>query len=229
MPDFFSYELVEAMVRPGCPVCAALDVADKRWIDSFWREGRFDRGARRRFYAAGGFCREHAWRLHESVEKAAAGSAIADVYGNLAGMDLDRLAEVSDGLASARRRRRLHLTRKAECPACVERKRDLERNAYFLTEALQEESVRGRYVRSDGLCFEHLAAVAEYASTEAPDVAAFLLDDWRRRLTELRDQLAEYDRKRDYRYKHEPRGDEQHSWTDAIARYAGRPPRSAGS
>jgi hypothetical protein len=223
MPDLLSYELVEAMAQPGCPVCTALDIADERWIKSFWREGRYDRGARQRFFAAGGYCPRHAWLLHESVADAKGGAAIADLYGNLADLDSDRLGRLLERLSSpSRRRRRTELRRKEPCPACVERTDETERDAYFLTQALAEAAVRRRYAGSDGLCFEHLAAVVGYASEEDPDVACFLLDDWRRRLSEHGGQLAEFDRKRDYRYRSEPRGDEQHSWTDVIALYTGR-------
>jgi hypothetical protein len=41
------------------------------------------------------------------------------------------------------------------------------------------------------------------------------------RLAALRDGLAEYHRKRDYRYADEPKGAEQSSWTDVIRRYVG--------
>jgi hypothetical protein len=92
------------------------------------------------------------------------------------------------------------------------------RKAGFLAQVLEEEAVRERYAGGDGLCYEHLAATAEQGSKR---VAAFLIEDWRARLEVLRAGLAEYDRKRDYRFSAEPKGDEQRSWTDIVRRYVG--------
>jgi Family of unknown function (DUF6062) len=192
-------------------------------MSNFWREGKQDPRARRRFYASGGFCRHHAWLLHRLVPaEAAGGAAIADVYGSLAERDIAWLNELVASLESGRRRRNVSLARRARCPACVAFADGSERKIHFLVELLAEAEVRPHYRSSDGLCFAHLARAVEYArDTKAVDVVCLLLDDWRKRLAHVREQLTEFDRKRDYRYAAEPKGEEQRSWTEVIRLYVG--------
>jgi hypothetical protein len=223
LPDIFSYDIVEALRRSGCPLCRVEAIDDRRWMNSFWREGKQDSGSRRRFDAAGGFCRHHAWLLHRLVAAAAAGSAIADVYGSLAERDIAWLDELRASLGRGpRRRRAAALGRRGRCPACVATKDAAERKVHFFVELLGDAAVRPHYESSDGVCFVHLARAVEHAlENDDGDVARFLLDDWRKRLVHIRDQLAEFDRRRDHRYAAEPKGEEQRSWTEVIRRYVG--------
>jgi hypothetical protein len=156
------------------------------------------------------------------VAEAGSGAAIADPYGQLATNDLRWFEKVRVNLDRRRRRQAPTLRRRRRCPACAFRGEALERKAHFLVEALSEDRVRKAYRRSERLCFTHLARSLEEAlNPRSSQTAAFLLDDWRDRLAELRSELAEYDRMRDYRYASEPKGLEQRSWTEVIRRYVG--------
>lgn len=221
LPDIFGYDIVEALRRSGCPLCRVEAIDDRRWMNSFWREGKQDPGTRRRFYAAGGFCRHHGWLLHRLVAAEAAGAAIADVYGSLATRDIAWLDALRASLDRGKRRRQAPLGRGGRCPACVALEAGAERKVHFFVELLAEPAVRPHYQSSDGLCFDHLARAVEHALDTDEEVARLLLDDWRKRLARVRHQLAEFDRKRDYRYAAEPKGDEQRSWTEVIRRYVG--------
>lgn len=164
MPDIYSYEFVEALRRRGCPVCRVAALDEGRRIDTFWREGRLAPEARRGFLASGGFCRSHAWLLHRQVAAEGAGAAMADVYGLLAEQDLELLAHVRERLDERKPRRRgmaNPLARRRPCLVCGWLADALPRKAGFVVEALSEEPVRERYTGSDGLCFDHLALVAE--------------------------------------------------------------------
>lgn len=221
MPDIFGYDIVEALSRRGCPLCRVDAIDDRRWVDSFWREGKQDAGTRHRFFAAGGFCRRHAWLLHRLVDAEGVGAAIADVYGALAERDLARLAELRTSLDRRRRRRSMPLRRRSRCPACVALEGAADRKNHFFVELLTQPSVRRHYESSDGLCYVHLEAAVESARNTDDQAARFLLDDWRKRLAHVRAQLADFDRRRDHRYAVEPKGDEQRSWTDVIRLYVG--------
>jgi Family of unknown function (DUF6062) len=221
LPDIFGYDIVEGLRRSGCPLCRVEAIDDGRWMGSFWREGKQDANARRHFYAAGGFCRDHAWLLRRLVAAEAAGAAIADVYGSLADRDLAWLDKLRATLGRSRRRQPT-LRRSERCPACVAFVDGSERKVQFFVDLLTEAEVRPHYRSSQGLCFAHLTRAVEHAlETELDDVARFLLDDWRERLHAVRAQLAEFDRKRDYRFADEPKGAEQDSWTEVIRRYVG--------
>jgi hypothetical protein len=221
LPDIFSYDIVEALSASGCALCRVDAIDEMRWVDSFWREGKQDPGTRRRFFAAGGFCRRHAWLLHRLVAAEGAGAAIAEVYGSLAERDVGWLDEVRRSLDRGRRRRRRPLDRGKPCPACVAFEAGGTRKVEFFVELLAEAAVRPRYESSDGLCFPHLAAAVDHACDANEDTARFLLEEWRKRLARIRGDLAEFDRKRDHRYADEPKGREQRSWTEVIRLYVG--------
>jgi hypothetical protein len=133
MADFLAYDLVEAFPLAGCPLCRTVAADEKRWMESFWREGRSGREARLAFYDGGGFCRRHAWLLHRLVAAGGSGAAIADVYGALAARDGERLDKLVTA-SSARLRARLQS--RAPCSACVAAEDALSRKAYFLVELL---------------------------------------------------------------------------------------------
>jgi hypothetical protein len=130
LPDIFVYDLLRALGLGGCPLCRALDDDEERWIDSFWREGRQSPAARKQFFAAGGFCRDHAWLLHRLVDAAGSGAAIADLYGQLATNDLRRIEQVAARLAHSRRGA-ARLRRRRPCPACAFRAAALDRKVQF--------------------------------------------------------------------------------------------------
>jgi len=170
------------------------------------------------FLAAGGFCRRHAWLLHRISVVEGTGAPIADVYGALVERDLHWLGRIK---SRSRGRGAKRTVRPREpCPACVAFAEADYRKVAFFIEAISEDAVRRRYVASDGVCFEHFAqAVNRLDDDDA--MRPFLIEDWHRRLRVLAELLAEYQSKRDYRRSHEPRGDEQRSWTDVIRRYVG--------
>ena len=222
MSDLFGFDLADGLASGECPVCFALRRHTRRWLDSFWREGRQAPATRKRFYAAGGFCRAHAWLLHDLVGDS--GAAIADVYGRLAEHDLASIGELLAGRRVRRRPPARSLRRRASCSVCAEEIEALPRKAEFFLELIATEAGRARYEHAAGLCYEHLLSVLD-AAGDGHELGAYLLADWRRRLEELRRRLAEYDRTRDHRYAAERRDDER-SWTDVVRHYVGSPPQS---
>ncbi|SRR6266540_221826 len=219
MPDIFTDELAAALRLPGCPVCRVAAADERRWMETWWREGRNAKDGRQRFYDGGGFCRRHGWLLHGICLDRGSGAAVAAVYGALADRDLVVLERTQQAIA--RPRRRTLLRRPTACAACVAAGEEVERRAYFLVQLLRAGGAQARYADSDGLCFAHLTNAVDAAIEAEPEIASFLVGDWRRRLTSVREQLAEFDRKRDHRYADEPKGREQESWTKVIALYVG--------
>ena len=219
MTDLFGFDLADGFASGQCPICFALGRDERRWVDSFRREGKQDADARSRFYAGGGFCRRHAWLLHELAVEHGSGAPIADVYGNLADRDL---AAIDTLLAGGRH---LALARAASCSACVAEADALERKQHFFLELVETSAGRDRYARSAPLCFPHLASAL--AAAGDGDTGRFLLGDWHRRLAEARERLAEFDRKRDHRFAGQRHDAEARSWTDIIRLYVGEPPRRA--
>jgi uncharacterized protein DUF6062 len=219
VPDLYTYELVEAMSRPGSPICRVIADTEQADILSIFREGRLDPDFRRRFFATGGFCRLHAWMLEGVARSEATGAPVADLYGALVVQDLETATDATAKDDRRFARRRAGLRPVGPCIACERVEDSLVRKADFLAAALEDETIRELYRRSDGLCYLHLLPTLEAAD---PGSGRFLLEDWRSRLERVDGLLREYQRKRDYRYADEPRGEEQRSWTEAVARYVGR-------
>lgn len=229
MPDLSNFEIARALGQPGCPLCRVLAADEERTMQRFWRDGRFVPAVRLAFFAGRGFCPRHSWLLHEQVIRAGRGGALTDLYDSLSAQDLERIEDVLD--RGGRRRRRLadatdEFARRSGCRACEELEQATARRAHVACHLLREEPMVAAYRTSDGFCFRHLGDVLNADANADPTLAPMLLDDWRERLTVLRAQLAEFERKRDYRHAHEPRGKEQRAPTDAVRRYAGEPPHS---
>ncbi len=213
--DFFALDIVEALGAPGCALCRVLAETEARDMATFVREGRMVPEARARFCASGGFCPRHTWLFHRIAVQTAAGYAIADVYGMLIAQDLERLRGARRAAEPGQP--------PGSCPACAAAEAALARKADFFAEALADGPVRAAYAGSDGLCEPHLVATIAAANAIEPGLARYLVSDRRRRLEELAGDLAEYDRKRDHRYRHEPKGREQDAIAAVVRLYAGEP------
>jgi len=208
MTDLFAFDVNDGLASGRCPLCHAAQADFERWIDSFWREGRKDPAARRRFYDGGGFCARHAWLLHDRIaDHGKSGAPIADLYGALADRDL---AELERGVPQ----------RHGPCSACVAESEALERKTHFLLELLSSPTGRERYERSQGLCFRHLASAVERCEKDRR-MRGYLIAEWRNRLSDVRARLEEFDRKRDHRFAAEMGEDDRQAWSDVIRRYAG--------
>jgi len=221
--DLYGFDLDDAIESGQCVLCHVVARAERRWLDSFWREGRRDPSARQKFYAAGGFCRRHAWLLQELVASAGTGAPIADVYGALANRDLPILDTVIEGLDRPLRSPARRLRRPKPCPACADAAEAERRKAHFLLEMLAQPPARNRYRRSGGLCFSHLRLVLEESSGDA-ELRCFVARDFRRRLDDLRRRLEAYERSRDHRYRGTADSAALASWTDVVRLYAGEQP-----
>lgn len=217
--SIFTFDLEDGLASGECPVCWAVALADRRWVESFWREGRQDPATRRRFVEARGFCRHHAWLLHDSATRADASYAVADLYGSLADRDLEALERRARGRVR-RRRPAVPAAHGRPCPACEEAVDSLERRVEFLLELVATPAGWEAYVRSAGLCLPHLA-LAVSAAGEREALAHALVEDASARLAATRARLAELDRKRDHRFADEPKGLEQGAPAEIVARYVG--------
>jgi len=226
--DIFTFELEAALAAEGCPLCRAEALDERRWMETFVREGYRDPGVRRRFLAGRGFCPTHAELFLEMAREGAAIAVISAVCARLVDEDIARLQDVKRQVRG--RLRRLARSRRplGACPACRARERSAERKRYFFCGAFADDSFQSRYAASSGLCAPHFSGAIEEAAQRFPAVCELLLDDWLRRLTALRSGLSEFERKRDYRYRHEPRGRERQAPIEALRHYAGTtwPPRS---
>jgi hypothetical protein len=224
--DVANHEIFAALGEAGCPLCRTEAVSERRAVRALLREERRTSAVRETFVDSGGFCRRHAWLLHDEARREGTGAGIADVYGLLAERDFARISEMLPRLSGSRARRtiRRYFEGRTRCYVCAQKAQARERHAFFLCQLLAAAEAREAYTRSDGLCFTHLACAVDRCLDRrrtGGDLAIFLLDEWRHRLGETGVLLGDYDRKRDFRHADEGPGAEQHSWTEIIRRYVG--------
>jgi hypothetical protein len=119
---------------------------------------------------------------------------------------------IEQRLAHPPHRKKPKLVRTTTCPACL-------RRAQHMASALSVlERVPARRFRRIRFCIPHLPLVLERVS---PEVAEAVLESQRNTFRRLHDELAEFFRKADYRFRDEPRGSEQTAWLRAADTLAG--------
>ncbi|GAB4550557.1 MAG: hypothetical protein Kow0063_45050 [Anaerolineae bacterium] len=228
------YDLRDALAQPGCAVCRLTAEATARYLDSLLWENVNDPGVRHDIRQARGFCHEHAWGLVRDGASLGVAIIMRDVlqevlailkegkFQALPTLSLRRTQEVLDSSQPAAATAGLvrQLSPQSPCPACVQA-RTME-NIYLSTlveQLLGEDGLLAAYRASEGLCLPHfrqaLARVRDETIFEA------LVNAQRAIWERLVSHLSEIIRKSDYRFQHEPRGEEVGGVPRAIAALSG--------
>ncbi|HVA90089.1 MAG TPA: hypothetical protein VNL71_09620, partial [Chloroflexota bacterium] len=138
------YDLLDALGKPGCAVCAIVARTRWRYLDSLAYENVNDPGVRANLRESFGFCTRHAWYFVDTVHEVF-GAAI--IYRDL----LHTVQGLTAGASS-----RGVLDPSAPCPACLAEWTSAEFAITALAEAIDESDFRAALDRSDGLCGPHL-------------------------------------------------------------------------
>ena len=122
-------------------------------------------------------------------------------------------------LTQRRRGWRTHIVRDTTCPACR------RRSAYVASALAAVQKAPPDRLGEATFCIHHLPLVLGEVS---PEGAVAILDAERDLLRGLHAELAEFFRKSDYRFQHEPRGSEQSAWLRAAKVLMGSYPPDTG-
>ena len=201
--DSAAFEVREALVQPGCPVCHLAARSVKRQIRSIAYEQVNDIDLRARLRRARGFCNAHAYQwLHEA--RNVLGTAL--IY-------RDVLRAAIDDLESGRRGGLLQgLFNSERAPLCPICEAQAEAEGRFI-EALTilvaaDETARRAFEASDAaLCRVHVEAALRAGGPGAAAIAAHT----RVKVEALLAELDEVIRKEDYRFRDEERTVNQRS------------------
>ncbi len=185
------FEVLESFLKPYCPICRLSQESAKDYLAGVLGDGVNDPKLRSQWRRRGGLCGHH-WHVLRGLSAAALPAAIL-------ARDL-----LSHYLSQGR-------PEKPNCPAC-EARRDAE--ARYLKALLKVPEDRLLKALEDGrgfLCLEHLDNLPRGKLREA----------FTGKLKHLLEELAEFERKHDYRFSHEPYGSERDSWLRALRALGG--------
>jgi hypothetical protein len=210
-------EMLETLQTGGCPLCRLGRRSSDSYLNALIHEGVTDPALREELRKANGLCHRQGWRL---AEQRGSLPGIAIIYQDV----LNNLVRGMEGQETATRRRGSRhsfgsvLEASTECPACRLEKDAVDRAAKTLLAHLQAPEMAAAYQSAGGLCLPHLRLVLGRAG----DAQARALLEWQTTIWRgLKDELGELIRKFDYRFRHEPMGDETDSWERALARITG--------
>jgi hypothetical protein len=208
---------MDACSQPGCPICNVTQAVVERYITGLFYESILDPIARRKLRNSLGLCQKHARLVLDAGLSDALGLAI--LYEDLVGKVEGTLAVASRGSRLTKKEVIHSLETAKPCAACVLEKETSRRYSSALGEAIIQEGFQQLFQRSNGLCLPHLREAIEYSSNQHS--LRTLLDSQSEKITSLRQQLAEFIRKNDYRFRNEAFGEERDSYRRAIEMIAG--------
>lgn len=216
------FELVEAQAKPGCPICRMIYQQTDRYLDSLLYEAVLDPDVRAKLKRSRGFCAEHVEMLHRKPGRAL---GIALIYRDTirllaqlgekgryepeTSLRVRFLKREQGGLGTANQ-----MAAEQACPAC-EIAKDSERlYVGLLASHLQDDDLYAAYAQGEGLCLPHVLATLEQVADESslerlikPQVARYRL---------MLNDLDEFIRKRDHRFRDEKYGEEGDVWLRAM-------------
>jgi hypothetical protein len=233
MPESTYHDLLEACGKPGCPVCRLEARTLERYIGNLFYESVNDVKTREHLRGSLGLCREHAQLTVDRKLGNALGFAIIyqDVITNiLRGLEKDAavtgtrrlsslLKQVPEQINAAVQQVIYALTPHKHCLVCQQQEKTVHIIITALVNSLSDPETAKAIQASDGLCIPHLKKAFESVRDSA--TYELLLSVHREKLESLRDELAEYIRKSDYRFQNEGFGAEGDSWRRAVNKLTG--------
>jgi len=234
LPNSIAYNVVEACRERGCPVCRVEQHSVERYLDNQFYENVNSPDWRDRLRASLGFCHDHAWLAVNQRLGDALGFTIIyrDVVNNVINQLTDGggPAHPSRHWTSLLRRvpeqaRKLiekmlsAITPRKRCPVCEHRDEAIRAALSVLVEELGKPEMNDALQASDGLCLPHLRLALEHVKDSS--AGEKLLTIHRKKLENLRAELAEFIRKNDYQAIKEGFGKEGDAWLRAVSMIAG--------
>lgn len=233
------YETIDACQEPGCPLCRLGQASANRHLTSLIYDSVNDISLRATLRESLGYCKEHAWLLPNAGDSSPLGIAVVhrdllntihkrlgeSRYGKSRRNSLRSVVTEAMGLDEGVQREATtakYLPEKAQCPAC-ERRDEAEKLALkSVSEAVArlDADMTAALKKSDGLCLLHLRAALETArNREAFELLVALTQE---QLSVLIEELDEFIRKSDHRFRDEKISDrERESWRRALQRVVG--------
>ncbi len=212
--------LRESAERAECALCSLERERLRRYLGTVLDEQVNDPQVRTELVRAHGYCPRHAHLLLGFGD--ALGTTI--LYLDQVRAFRTQLEALQEGGGPGKprlRRQAKQWTAHEACPACRYLRDHRRRLLDVLADGLREPEMREALEAAAPLCVPHFYAVMEILGDAR--LRRFLGRTQNEKLTRLENELAEFYRKQDYRYRHEPVDCERDAWLRAVAVMAGDP------
>jgi len=230
----FFLDTIEELIEENlCPACVYGDESKKTYYIWFDLEN-YNSLPTMINIADNGLCRQHGWEISSLGNKL---STLNQFVANTKTAELKKLKAPIQSVQkrgiwpfsfittkSVENKLKSELKQKLsnkKCPVCKTIE-DGETTALILMNTfLKKESGLEVYKNSPSLCWRHLCGLINIVPSE---IALPLIDIHIKQMEKLDEDFNEYFRKTDYRFSHEPEGEEQLAWLKSLKFYAGENP-----
>jgi hypothetical protein len=217
-------DLIAAMREPGCAFCRLAWRKSLRYVETLLETAVMDVDQRNDWRYTGGFCPVHA---EMALTLPHAAGSLAILYEDVLQYEMTGLFDLfTDATCSWWQRRRQRMQqrvqqwlqvrqKRAACQVC--RTWQTQEHLYWtvLLDGGKDDEMIRTFTQSDGLCFPHTASLLQsYASHAHLPV---VLAAQQQCLQRLHGELSAFIRKQDYRFAHEPYGQEADAWKRVMA------------
>lgn len=201
-------ESSDSPLPASCVVCQLIEKSVRAYLNFLFTEFVNDPSLRVAMRQARGFCKVHTQTVREEGDAL----GIAILYSDLVDNTLTRWQK-----SPPAPRQRLTFTKTPSplpCPACHIAQEAQSRYVRALAKGLEGSEMRTLLGGDVRLCVAHIEATCREAK---PESAQFLQKEAQVYLQNLHQELSEFIRKNDYRFRGEVWGEERDSWLRALS------------
>lgn len=202
-------DFIDGCLLPRCPICTLVLRAEQRTLAVYCAEGAGDQQRRADVRAARGLCAAHGAQLRDARDAMAAAVTAYDVLTNL---QRDLVAVQSNPRKWGRR----GIAPPKPCPVCIDMQRYNRAVCAGIVAWSNDVLLHQALAASQGICGPHLRVISRQPSV-ADEFWAAQSQAWQR----LHDELGEFIRKRDDRFRHERQAHEADAWKRAWHQISG--------
>ncbi len=196
-----------------CPFCSLAAKSSHKYLDALLYEKVNDGGVRKELKKAHGFCKKHAKELVSLGGALGIGIIYREQLKNF--MELLSAVRVSRVDNEKLLKEISRWSNHSKCPACEFERNAIERYVDTFIYFLDDGDMRKAFESSNGVCVEHFTLVL--SRIEDAERRDYFVGVEVEKLRHLYNNVEEFIRKQDYRFKNEPvTRDEADSWIRVV-------------
>lgn len=200
----------------NCPLCELDNASVQKHITDMFYESVNDRGLRKKLKDQKGFCAFHG----ELILKHGDALGIAILHIDQIQLLLDYLDNAGSIFSKIKKTDHTGWTDHSGCVICEVRRAAEKRHIENFIDLIDDETMKNYLEKFPGFCAKHLFKVLD--KLKKPEHVKYLSRLHAEKYKSLLADLNEFCRKNDYRFRHEPSGNEADSWQKAVHVVSGK-------